>query len=77
MPFYPAKGSGAICETWVINERARRITALVEKPRCMTVEAATIVIDAAMFSIGCIEGTVRAEIQARMDARGEDDHGIR
>jgi hypothetical protein len=30
-----------------------------------------------MFSIGCTEGTVRAEIQARMDARGEDDHGIR
>jgi hypothetical protein len=43
----------------------------------MTVEAATIVVNAAMFGIGCIEGTVRAEIQARMDARGEDDHGIR
>ena len=58
-------------------ERAFRVTALVEKPRCMTVRAAHIVVDAAMFSIGCTEGTVRAEIQARMDARGEDDHGIR
>jgi len=65
MPFYPAKGSGAICETWVINERARRITALVEKPRCMTVEAATIVIDAAMFNIGCVEGTVRKRIEEK------------
>jgi len=43
----------------------------------MTIGAATIVVDAAMYSIGCTEGTVRAEIQARMDARGEDDHGIR
>ena len=52
-------------------ERALRITALVEKPRCMTVREAHIVVDAAMFSIGCIEGTVRAEIQKRIDA-GED-----
>ena len=46
-------------------ERALRITALVEKPRCMTVEAATIVIDAAMFNIGCVEGTVRKRIEEK------------
>ena len=60
-----------------LYEYAQRVIRLVNNPRCMTVEAATIVVNAAMFGIGCIEGTVRAEIQARMDARGEDDHGIR
>ena len=45
-------------------ERAARITRLIEKPRCMTPEAAATVVDAAMFGIGCIEGTVRDRIQA-------------
>jgi hypothetical protein len=53
------------------SERARRITALVEKPRCMTIGAATIVVDAAMYSIGCTEGVVRAEQQQRID-KGEE-----
>lgn len=48
--------------------RAKRITALVEKPRCLTVEAATAVVDAAMFGIGCTEGVVREEQQRRIDA---------
>lgn len=46
-----------------MNERAARITRLVEKPRCMTPEAAAVVVDAAMFRIGCTEGTVRAKIE--------------
>ena len=48
-------------------ERAVRITRLIEQ-RYMTPEAAAIVIDAAMFGIGCIEGKVREEQQKRIDA---------
>lgn len=48
-------------------ERTARITRLVEKPRCMTPEAAAVVVDAAMFGIGCTEGTVRAKIQKQME----------
>ena len=56
-------------ESWALAERAKRITALVEKPRCMTVAAATTVVDAAMFGIGCIEGQVRKKIQEELDAK--------
>ncbi len=55
-------------ETLIRDDRTARITRLIEKPRCMTPRAAAIVIDAAMFSIGCVEGKVRAEQQKRIDA---------
>ncbi len=48
----------------LVAERAERITRLVEKPMMMTPQAAAVVVDAAMFGIGCVEGTVRARIQA-------------
>lgn len=48
--------------------RSVRITRLVEKPRCMTPRAAAIVVDAAMFGIGCLEGEVRKKIQEEQDA---------
>ena len=54
-----------------LYEYAQRVIRLVNNPRCMTVEAATIVVNAAMFGIGCVEGTVRAEQQKRID-RGEE-----
>ena len=47
-------------------ERAERITRLIEE-KWMTPEAAAIVVDAAMFGIGCVEGRVREEQQARLD----------
>jgi len=37
----------------------------------MTLKAAQVVIDAAMFSIGCVEGTVREEQQQRIN-KGEE-----
>jgi hypothetical protein len=46
-----------------------RIVRLVE--RGLTLRAAHIVVDAAMFGIGCVEGTVRVEQQKRID-RGEE-----
>ena len=73
--FSPAKGNGRFVEMWPCLEHAYRVKRLIE--RGLTVRAATIVVDAAMLGEGCIEGTVRAEIQARMNARGDDDHGIR
>jgi hypothetical protein len=48
--------------------RAERITRLVAKPRCMSLDAAVKVVDAAMFGIGCLEGKVREEQQKRIDA---------
>ncbi len=51
-----------ICTSCLV-ERSQRITRLVEKPRCMTPEAAAVVVDAAMFGIGCMEGTVRRQIE--------------
>jgi hypothetical protein len=45
-------------------ERAERITRLIED-RQMTVRAAVTVVDAAMFGIGCTEGTVRKQIEAK------------
>jgi hypothetical protein len=45
-----------------------RLWKLMEYPRCMTLRAAQIVIDAAMFGIGCVEGEVRAKI-----AKGEHE----
>jgi hypothetical protein len=46
-----------------MNERARRIALLTSPPRGMTLRAAETVVDAAMFGIGCLEGTVRARIE--------------
>jgi len=47
---------------YMMPERADRITRLIEE-RLMTPEAAATVVDAAMFGIGCTEGTVRARIE--------------
>lgn len=47
-----------------------RVERLVEE-RGMTLQAATIVVDAAMYGIGCIEGTMRKQIQEKID-RGEN-----
>jgi hypothetical protein len=44
-------------------ERATRIVKLMAT-RNMTQHAATIVVDAAMFGIGCLEGEVRAKVEA-------------
>jgi hypothetical protein len=52
-------------ESWALAERAKRITALVEKPRCMTVAAATTVVDAAMFGIGCIARKSKEELECQ------------
>ncbi len=41
------------------------------KARGMTDRAARIVIDAAMYGIGCIEGVVRARIQKELEADNE------
>jgi len=50
-----------------MTERAERITRLIETKPFMTPRAAAIVVDAAMFGKGCIEGKVRAEQQKRID----------
>src|ERR1700685_1396510 len=54
----------------------RRIQRLALRPRSMTLRAAGIVVDAAMYGIGCTEGTARIKIQAAIDAEvkqiGED-----
>jgi hypothetical protein len=50
------------------EEYWRRVARLVLRPRSMTLRAARIVIDAAMFGIGCVEGEVRAKI-----AKGEHE----
>lgn len=44
------------------DERCTRINRLVTE-RLMTKRAATIVVDAAMFGIGCLEGEMRAKIE--------------
>lgn len=48
-------------------ERNHRVLRLVQGPREMSPRAAATVVDAAMFGIGCTEGTVREEIQKRLD----------
>ena len=54
--------------TRAMDERADRITRLIED-RGMTPKAAATVVDAAMFGIGCIEGQVRKKIQEEIDAK--------
>lgn len=49
-------------------EYSQRILRLTSPPRMLSIRAATIVVDAAMFGEGCIEGKVRAEQQKRIDA---------
>jgi hypothetical protein len=51
-----------------VNEWSKRVLALTNPPRKMSPKAAMIVVDAAMFGIGCIEGTVRVRIQKEMEA---------
>lgn len=48
-----------------LYEYSHRIMRLVDAPRLMSIRAATITVDAAMFGIGCIEGEVRARIEAQ------------
>lgn len=50
------------------EEYWKRVARLVLRPRSMTLQAAQIVIDAAMFGIGCVEGRVREDQQRRIDA---------
>ena len=57
MVYSPANDQGAV-------ERSVRIQKLMDPPRRMTFEAARTVVDAAMYGIGCIEGEVRARIEA-------------
>lgn len=47
-----------------------RVMRLVIRPRSMSLRAAHIVVDAAMYGIGCVEGAVREEQQKRID-KGE------
>jgi hypothetical protein len=43
-------------------EYALRVTELTKAPRLMTVRAAVVVVEAAMFGHGCIEGEVRERV---------------
>jgi hypothetical protein len=52
-----------------IYERACRILKLAGPPRLMDFRAAMIVVDAAMFGIGCLEGEVREKIQKEIDSK--------
>jgi len=38
----------------------------------MTPEAAARVVDAAMFGIGCVEGTIRQQVQKKLDAEAQN-----
>lgn len=58
-----------------LDERARRILTLVEKPRMMSMNAAVTVVDAAMSGIGCIEGEMRKRIQEEQDAESRRNSG--
>ena len=49
--------------------RAERIIRL-QTSRGMTPRAATIVVDAAMYGIGCTEGEVRARVEKEKHDRG-------
>jgi len=59
---YVLAGSGL--EPWAAAERQLRILRLI-LGRGMSVHAAETVVDAAMFGIGCIEGTIRKQIEER------------
>jgi hypothetical protein len=50
------------------EEYWRRVAKLMLRPRSMTLKAAQVVVDAAMFGEGCIEDMVRAKIQAQQEA---------
>ena len=56
------------------NEYQNRVLDLIEK-RGMSPRAATIVIDAAMYGIGCIEGEVRAAIEAQKKKPTSEEMG--
>ncbi len=45
-----------------LYEYSHRIMRLVDAPRLMSIRAATITVEAAMFGIGCVEGKAREEI---------------
>lgn len=48
-----------------MDEYWKRVARLVLRPRSMTLKAAQTVVDAAMFGKGCLEGTVRNQIEER------------
>ena len=56
-------------------EYSQRIMRLVDAPRLMSIRAATTVVEAAMFGIGCIEGEVRARIEAQKKKPTSEDVG--
>ena len=56
-------------------EYSQRIMRLVDAPRLMSIRAATITVEAAMFGIGCIEGEVRARIEAQKKEPLSEDKG--
>ena len=45
------------------DEYWERVQRLVLRPRSMTLRAAKIVVDAAMYGQGCLEGEVRARLE--------------
>ena len=56
-------------------EYSQRIMRLVDAPRLMSIRAATITVEAAMFGIGCIEGEVRSRIEAQKKKPTSEDVG--
>ena len=56
-------------------EYSQRIMRLVDAPRLMSIRAATITVEAAMFGIGCIEGKVREEIERKKKKPTSKDVG--
>ena len=55
------------------DEYWKRVARLVLRPRSMTLLAAQTVVDAAMLGIGCVEGTVRKQIEE--ESRGKENAG--
>jgi hypothetical protein len=55
-------------------ERARRIMNLIVN-REMSLRAASIVVDAAMYDFGCVEGKVRDKIEAQKKEPTSEDVG--
>jgi predicted NAD-dependent protein-ADP-ribosyltransferase YbiA (DUF1768 family) len=57
-------------------EYSQRIMRLVDAPRLMSIRAATITVEAAMFGIGCVEGAMRAKIEAQKRAPIREGLGL-
>jgi hypothetical protein len=59
--------TGKFKEDRQVYEWSKRVLRLTNPPRSMSPKAAMLVVDAAMFGIGCIEGKVRKRIEAGMN----------